>query len=160
MKTSHVLFVRRARRDDLRAIVAMLADDVLGRERESTDDPVLAGYIEAFEEIESDPQQTLVVGEVDGQVVATLQVTMLRHLSHRGARRAHVEAVRVRSDWRGRRIGEQLMEWAIARARDTGCRVVQLTTNVQRTDAQRFYERLGFTRSHVGMTLALTAPRD
>ena len=156
--TSAVLVVRRARREDLGAIVAMLADDVLGRERESPGDPSPGSYLEAFDEIESDPHQTLVVGEVDGQIVATLQVTMLRHLSHRGARRAHVEAVRVRSDWRGRRIGEQLMLWAIERARETGCRVVQLTTNVQRTDAQRFYERLGFTRSHVGMTLALTAP--
>jgi ribosomal protein S18 acetylase RimI-like enzyme len=147
------LLIRDATLDDIPAIFAMYADDVLGQSREDPADA--ASYLSAFSEIDSDPRHRLVVAERDGVVVATLQLSFIPHLVLLGGERAQIEAVRVRSDQRGQRIGETMIEWAIEQARARGCRLVQLTTNAQRTDAQRFYERLGFEASHVGMKLAL-----
>jgi GNAT superfamily N-acetyltransferase len=149
------LRIRRATRDDVPEIVRLLADDVLGRERERYELPLPQSYYDAFEEIDRDPHQELVVVEEGGRVAGTLQLTFVPGLSHRGARRALVEAVRVDSRLRGRGVGERLMRWAIARARDRGCRVLQLTTDKRRADAHRFYERLGFAASHEGMKLPL-----
>jgi GNAT superfamily N-acetyltransferase len=147
---------RRAQRGDVPTIVAMLADDDLGAERESVADPLPAAYWQAFEAIDADERQLLVVGEDgDGAVVATLQLSFLPSLTYVGGERAQVEAVRVAASTRGEGVGGQLMEWAIAQARARGCRLVQLTTNVSRPDAHRFYEALGFERSHVGMKLML-----
>lgn len=149
------LHFRRATRDDVESIVRLLADDVFGSQRESYEAPLPKSYYEAFEAIDRDPNNELVVGELDGEVVATLQLTIIPYLSRRGSRRALVEAVRVDSRVRGRRIGERLMDWAIARAREHGCTVMQLTTDKQRADAHRFYARLGFEASHEGMKLRL-----
>jgi GNAT superfamily N-acetyltransferase len=149
--TTHPL-VRRATADDVPAIVAMLADDPLGARRESVGD---AAYARAFAEIDADPRQYLAVTEVDGEVVATLQLTFIPGLSRRGATRALIEAVRVRADQRGTGIGRHLAEWAIEEARSRGAAVVQLTTDASRVEARRFYTRLGFVASHVGMKLAL-----
>ncbi|NUT04498.1 MAG: GNAT family N-acetyltransferase [Hamadaea sp.] len=147
------LAVRRATLADLPAIVAMLADDHLGATREGApDDPA---YATAFAEIDADPHQRLVVGELDGEVIATMQLTIIPGIGRKGARRALIEAVRVRSDRRGGGLGKQLIGWAIETARTENCAMVQLTSDKSRTDAHRFYDRLGFTQSHVGYKLAL-----
>ena len=146
--------VRRATRDDVPAIVALLADDPLGAGREDPGD--LTAYVSAFDRIDADPAHALVVLDADGVVVGTLQLTLLTSLSRQGATRAQVEAVRVASSHRGLRLGEQLLRWAVDEARRRGAVVVQLTTDTSRTDAQRFYERLGFVPSHVGMKLPLS----
>ncbi|MGZ4596830.1 MAG: N-acetyltransferase family protein [Actinomycetes bacterium] len=142
---------RTAVRDDVPAIVALLADDPLGATREDIGTPLSESYWTAFEAIDRDPNQLLVVGEQEGQVVATAQLSFLAGLSRRGAWRAQLEAVRVASAVRGQRVGEALVAWTTAQARDRGCRVVQLTSDRTRVDAHRFYERLGFEASHVGM---------
>jgi GNAT superfamily N-acetyltransferase len=144
--------IRRATAADVHPIVAMLADDPLGSQREQPGDPA---YLKAFEVIDADPHQYLAVAVAGDEVVGTLQLTFTSGLSRMGMTRATVEAVRVRSDQRGNRLGERLMTWAIDEARARGCGVVQLTTDASRVDAHRFYERLGFTASHVGMKLTL-----
>ncbi|MFF0725111.1 GNAT family N-acetyltransferase [Streptomyces sp. NPDC004134] len=142
------LAIRHATAADVPAIVAMLADDPLGATRETPDD--LAPYEDAFGRIEADPGQHLVVAERDGRVVGTVQLTVIPGLSRRGATRALIEAVRVHREERGGGLGTQLVEWAVEEARRRGCAVVQLTSDATRTDAHRFYERLGFAASHVG----------
>lgn len=144
---------RIARRDDLPAIVGMLADDVLGQIRETgkVDDV----YIRAFEAIEAQPGNDVYVGEVDGDVVATAQLTLIPNLSISGTLRAQIEGVRVASSQRGKGTGEALIGFLLSRARDAGAGMVQLTTNKAREDALRFYERLGFEASHEGMKLYL-----
>ena len=145
--------IRRARHDDVAAIVAMLADDHLGRARERVEHPLPASYREAFERLDADPNITLVVAEEAGRVVGSLQLCILPGLSSQGASRGLIEDVRVASDRRSRGIGEQLVQWAVSEARARGCRLVELLTHQTRVDAQRFYERLGFAKSHVGMTI-------
>jgi ribosomal protein S18 acetylase RimI-like enzyme len=145
--------VRRATADDLPAILTMLADDQLGATRESLDD--LTPYRRAFEEIDADSNQRLVVAERNGQVIGTLQLTLIPGLSRRGSRRGLVEAVRVHADARGLGLGGTLMRWAIDESRSNGCSLVQLTSDKSRTDAHRFYERLGFTATHEGYKLKL-----
>jgi GNAT superfamily N-acetyltransferase len=144
------LVIRRATAEDVPAIVAMLADDPLGARRESPGDPA---YAAAFAEIDADPRQYLAVAVAGDAVVGTLQLTFIPGLSRRGATRALIEAVRVRTDQRGGGLGRRLAEWAIATSRDRGAAMVQLTTDASRVDAHRFYERLGFVASHVGMKL-------
>lgn len=144
---------REATLADLPDVVALLADDVLGKAR---DHPVVdALYERAFSEIASDPRNFLVVADDDGQVVGCMQLTYIPGLGRHGAERAQVEAVRVRSDRRGLGVGSRLMEWAIDQARARGCTLVQLTSDKSRSDAHRFYERLGFVASHEGMKLPL-----
>ncbi|WAP57098.1 GNAT family N-acetyltransferase [Streptomyces sp. S465] len=145
--------IRRATADDLPAIVAMLADDPLGARRESPDDP--APYRAAFERLDRDPNQRLVVAVQDGRTVGTLQLTMIPGLSRRGATRSIIEGVRIHADVRGGGLGTQLIEWAIEESRRAGCALVQLTSDATRTDAHRFYERLGFEASHLGFKLPL-----
>jgi GNAT superfamily N-acetyltransferase len=150
------LVIRRAARDDLPAIVQLLADDRLGAAREAAVVPLPASYLTAFEAIDRDPNHRLVVAEADGRVVGVLQLTLLPYLTYQGSWRALIEGVRVASDRRSEGIGRRLIEWAIDRARDHGCRIVQLTSDKSRHDAVRFYERLGFVASHEGLKLHLT----
>ncbi len=146
--------IRRARREDVPAIVGMLADDPLGGPRERIEDPLPPSYYAAFEAVERDPNIQLVVAEDgEGVVVGCLQLCILPGLSSQGASRALIEDVRVASRCRSRGIGEQLVQWAVAEARGKGCKLVELLTHHARVDAQRFYERLGFARSHLGMTV-------
>ena len=145
--------IRPATADDVDAIVAMLADDVLGAGRETPDD--LAPYLAAFAVIDADPHQRLVVAEHARRVVGTLQLTILPGLSRRATTRALVEAVRVAGSARGSGLGTELLAWAIDEARRCGCRLIQLTTDRARTDAHRFYESLGFEATHVGYKLVL-----
>jgi GNAT superfamily N-acetyltransferase len=145
--------MRRATRDDLADLVAMLADDALGAQRESPDD--LTPYETAYAHISDDPNQHLMVAERDGHVIGTLQLTLIPGLSRKGSTRALIEAVRVHSSARGTGLGTRLIEWAIEESRRRGCALVQLTSDASRTDAHRFYGRLGFEASHVGFKLAL-----
>ncbi len=140
--------LRRATERDVPAIVALLADDPLGARRESPDD--LAPYLAAFAEIDRDGREFLLVADRDGRVVGTAQLTLVPGLSRRGGTRAQIEAVRVSGTERGAGLGARLIEWCVARAREQGCSLVQLTSDADRVDAHRFYERLGFTGSHVG----------
>ncbi|KYG97831.1 GNAT family N-acetyltransferase [Bradyrhizobium sp. DOA1] len=151
--TAKPVSIRRARRDDVAAIVAMLADDHLGRARERVEDPLPALYYEAFERIMRDSNLQLVVAESSGRVVGCLQLAILPGLSSQGGSRGLLEDVRVASDCRSRGIGEQLVQWAVTEAKARGCNLVELLTHETRIDAQRFYKRLGFTASHVGMTV-------
>ncbi|MEU8351993.1 GNAT family N-acetyltransferase [Streptomyces sp. NPDC048845] len=147
------LEIRPATADDLAAVVAMLADDPLGARRESPGD--LTPYRAAFERIAADPNQRLVVAVRGGRTVGTLQLTIIPGLSRRGASRSLIEAVRIHADERGSGLGSRLIEWAVDTSRREGCVLVQLTSDASRTDAHRFYERLGFTASHVGFKLQL-----
>jgi ribosomal protein S18 acetylase RimI-like enzyme len=153
MATSEIA-IRRARRDDVAAIVAMLADDPLGRARERLGDPLPSCYFKAFDTLDRDSNIQLAVAE-NGEriVVGCLQLCVMPGLSSQGAPRGLIEDVRVAANCRGRGIGEQLVQWAVAQARGNGCALVELFTHNTRVDAQRFYERLGFARSHVGMTI-------
>lgn len=148
--------IRPAGRADLTAIVRLLAEDSLGAARERLTEPLPAGYTAAFAAIDADPRNELAVVEAEGEVIGCLQLTFLPGLSYQGAERAQIEGVRIAESRRGQGIGGALIEWAVDRARQRGCRIVQLTTNKTRVDAQRFYGRLGFTASHEGMKLTLT----
>ncbi|KUM85998.1 MULTISPECIES: GNAT family N-acetyltransferase [Streptomyces] len=147
------LDIRPATTDDVSAIVGMLADDPLGAQRESPDD--LTPYLAALERLSSDPNQHLVVATREERVVGTLQLTVVPGLSRRGATRSIIEGVRIHADERGSGLGSRLIEWAIEESRRQNCQLVQLTSDNTRTDAHRFYERLGFTASHVGFKLTL-----
>lgn len=145
--------IRRARREDVESIVRLLVDDQLGAGRDSTDD--LGPYLKAFEDIDADASQHLMVADLGGEVVGTLQLTIIPGLARKGALRGQVEAVRVRSDQRGSGLGGKLMDWAIEKSRERGCALVQLTSDQSRVDAHRFYLRLGFAASHQGFKLTL-----
>lgn len=145
--------LREATRQDVPSIVALLAQDQLGHHRETTSDPLPDDYWEAFDAIDDDPNNLLIVAEDQGVTVGTLQLTFIPYLTFRGSRRAQIEAVRVASNRRGQDVGRQLMQWAIDEARSRDCHLVQLTTNKARKDAHRFYESLGFEPSHEGMKL-------
>ncbi|MBS0529441.1 MAG: GNAT family N-acetyltransferase [Proteobacteria bacterium] len=146
--------IRPAARNDVRAIVEMLADDHLGKARERLEDPLPASYFRAFDAVASDRNiQLMVAQDKDGTVVGCLQLCVLPGLSSQGASRGLIEDVRTASHRRSQGIGEQLVQWAVNEARGRGCVLVELLTHQTRTDAQRFYARLGFQASHVGMTL-------
>jgi ribosomal protein S18 acetylase RimI-like enzyme len=145
--------IRRARRDDVSAIVAMLADDHLGRARERLEEPLPQPYFNAFARLDADPNILLVVADEGGDVVGCLQLCIMPGLSSQGASRGLIEDVRVASNRRSRGVGEQLVQWAVAEARARKCALIELLTHHTRVDAQRFYERLGFAKSHVGMTI-------
>ena len=146
---------RLARREDVPAIVRLLADDTLGAQRESAAEPLPEVYSSAFEAVEASPDNEIIVGESGGAVVACLQITYIPGLGRKGVLRAQIEAVRVASSMRGVGLGERLMRVAIDRARQRGCGLVQLTSDKERSDAHRFYERLGFAATHDGMKLEL-----
>lgn len=147
--------IRRATRSDLPAIVHLLADDPLGATREADVDPLPASYGAAFEAIDRDPNQELVVAVADERIVGVLQLTVIPSLTHQGSWRAQIEGVRVASNQRSAGVGTRMIEWCVERARQRGCTIVQLTSNKSRHDAIRFYERLGFVASHEGMKLRL-----
>lgn len=147
--------IRLAQRDDLPAIVHMLADDALGSTRESVLRPLPRSYYAAFDAITSDSNNHVLVATLDDAVVGTLQLTFTPSLSYQGGWRATVESVRADAALRGQGIGTALMQRAIEMARERGCVLMQLSTHKTRTDAHRFYDRLGFTAGHIGMKLML-----
>jgi GNAT superfamily N-acetyltransferase len=153
------LTIRRAGRPDVPAIVAMLTQDRIATEREAAvTDPLPADYLDAFAAIDADPNQLLVIGEVDGGPAATCHLTFLPSLTFQGGWRCHVEAVRVADHRRGTGLGRELMGWVIDTARERGCVMVQLMADRRRDDAHRFYESLGFAPTHHGMKLHLRDP--
>jgi ribosomal protein S18 acetylase RimI-like enzyme len=154
MAATSSITIRRARRDDVGIIVRMLADDPLGGARERLEEPLPPSYFQAFERVDRDQNIQLVVAvDGDGAVIGCLQLCILPGISSQGASRGLIEDVRVATHCRSRAIGEQMVRWAIAEAREKGCKLVELLTHNTRVDAQRFYVRLGFAPSHVGMTL-------
>ena len=150
-----MLETRRATPSDLPAIIALLADDPLGQSRETVGDPPANEYLTAFKMIDRDPNQLLVVMTDADEVVGTLQLTFIPGLARRGALRGQIEAVRVAASHRGQGLGEQLFRWAIEECLKRGCALVQLTTDRSRSDAHRFYDRLGFEPTHIGYKLKL-----
>ncbi|MBT2480711.1 GNAT family N-acetyltransferase [Streptomyces sp. ISL-94] len=153
MTDTPALVIRPATEADLPAIVAMLADDPLGATRESPED--LTPYLAALKRLAEDPNQHLVVAVRADRVVGILQLTIVPGLSRKGSTRSIIEGVRVHTDERGSGLGTTFVEWAIEKSRDENCDLVQLTSDATRTDAHRFYERLGFAASHVGFKLQL-----
>ena len=152
---SSVVELRRAKLEDLGAIVRLLADDQLGQAREETGAGAdLEPYSRAFELIDADPAQLLVVATAD-QVVGTMQLSFIPGLARRGTLRAQIEAVRIHSGYRSRGLGTAMFHWAFAEAQRRGCTLVQLTTDKTRADAHRFYSRLGFVASHDGLKMML-----
>ena len=149
------LKMRLATAEDLPAIVHLLADDFLGQQREDLSEPLNENYINAFKEIDADANNELIVAELDGKDIGTLQLTFTPSLSYRGSKRCTVESVRVDTSLRGKGIGREMMLWVIERAKEKGCISMQLTSHKNREDAHRFYEQLGFAKSHVGMKLSL-----
>ena len=147
---------RKAIENDLLAIVAMIADDELGRKRENFQIPLPDEYLIAFEIINGDENQELIVIENKKlEVIGTLQLSFIQYLTYRGGIRAQIEAVRIRKDQRGTGLGTEMFEWAINRAKKRGAHLIQLTTDKKRPDALRFYESLGFNASHKGMKMHL-----
>lgn len=149
------LVIRAATRSDLPAVVRMLADDELGSQRERYEDPLPRAYHVAFDEIDRDPNNELIVAELNREVLATLQLTFLPSISFQGGLRAQVESVRVDAGHRNQGIGNELMKWTIERARERGAHVLQLSTHKSRDAAHRFYKRLGFQDTHIAMKLRL-----
>ncbi|HQZ51748.1 MAG TPA: GNAT family N-acetyltransferase [Chitinophagaceae bacterium] len=149
------LHFRLATINDLYYIVSMLADDTLGASREKASMPLLPEYIKAFEIISADPKQELIIVEMNGETVGTFQLTFIQNIAHRGGLRAQVESVRTHATHRGKGIGKKVFEYIIDRAKEKGCVLLQLTSDKQRPDAIRFYEKLGFVTSHEGMKIKL-----
>ncbi len=150
------VLLRTARPGDVPAIVGLIAADQLGAARDGVrNEADLTAYEQAFRAIDADPAHILVVAESAGELVGTMQLSFLPGLARRGALRAQIEAVRVAQGTRGSGLGAAMMQWAIEEARRRGCALVQLTSDKSRTDAHRFYERLGFVSSHEGMKLRL-----
>ena len=146
---------RQAQPADLPAIIALLANDLLGKQREDPSSPPNPRYVDAFRAILADPNQLLVVATLDDEVIGTLQLTFIPGMARLGAWRGQIEAVRIAEAHRSSGVGQQMFEWAIDQCKGRGCDLVQLTTDKARPDAHRFYERLGFVGSHIGYKLML-----
>ncbi len=153
------LGVRRATIDDLGAIVNLLIEDELGASREKTSDKLDQRYIDAFDLINSDPNQYLMIVELEDKIIATCHLTIMPSLTFTGSTRMQIEAVRVAEKLRGHKIGEWMINQAIEYAKSRNASIIQLTTNIKRPRAKIFYERLGFESTHVGMKLYLRDKR-
>lgn len=149
------LAFRPANREDVLVIVSMLADDPLGAQRERFEEPLPPSYYAAFDAIDTDPNNELIVATLSNTVVGVLQLTFIPYLTYQGGWRALIEGVRVSKEHRSQGIGRQLFNWAIARAKARNCHMIQLTTDKTRSEALRFYEDLGFVATHHGMKLKL-----
>ena len=149
------LHFREATEQDVDRIVEMLADDVLGKQRERYEQPLPQSYLQAFKAIDTDPNNELVVACDGEKVVGVQQITFTPYLTHQGGWRATIEGARTSASVRGEGVGTKMIQWAIARAEERGCHLIQLTTDKQRPDALRFYEKLGFKATHEGLKLKL-----
>jgi ribosomal protein S18 acetylase RimI-like enzyme len=146
---------RTAKEQDLPRIVAMLSDDVLGRQRERNEHPLPESYLKAFHAITSDPNNELVIACIRNDIIGVMQITFTPYITHQGGWRATIEGVRTAASTRNKGVGTELIQWAIKRAEERKCHLVQLTTDKQRPDALRFYEKLGFKATHEGLKLKL-----
>jgi GNAT superfamily N-acetyltransferase len=145
---------RKATEKDVSTIVKMIADDELGEKRENFQIPLPSEYLKAFEKINADENQELIIVENDNtEIIGTLQLTFIQYLTYQGGIRAQIEAVRIRKDKRGQGIGKKMFQWAIARAKERNAHLLQLTTDKKRPEAIQFYEDLGFKQSHEGMKM-------
>ncbi len=144
-----------AKFEDLESLVSLLSNDPLGSKREDATVPLNEAYISAFKAIARDPNNELLVVELEDSLVGMLQITYIPYLTHIGSWRCLIEGVRIHEDFRGQGFGEKMFEYAIKQAKDKGCKLVQLTSDKQRPDAIRFYEKLGFKATHKGFKLAL-----
>ncbi|PCJ64898.1 MAG: GNAT family N-acetyltransferase [Bacteroidetes bacterium] len=148
------MIFRKATEKDIPIIVEMIADDELGRERENFQIPLQSKYLKAFEKINSDENQELIIVENENsQIIGTLQLTFIQYLTYQGGIRAQIEAVRIRKDKRGLGIGRKMFQWAITRAKERNAHLLQLTTDKKRPEAIKFYKDLGFKQSHEGMKM-------
>ena len=150
------LIFRRATEADLPAIIALLADDILGASREATGSENYLQYLNAFRAVDADANQFLLVVEAEAQIVGTLQLTFIPGLARGGLKRGQIEAVRVAGNRRGEKIGEAMFDWALEKCRREQCGIVQMTTDKARMEAHRFYDRLGFEPSHIGYKMTLS----
>jgi ribosomal protein S18 acetylase RimI-like enzyme len=150
----HIVF-RTALLADVPAIVALLADDELGSQREIIGTPLDQRYVDAFQALEADANQRLVVVADGNEIIGTLQLSFIPGIARMGSWRGQIEAVRIAAHRRDSGLGQKMFEWAISECKSRGCNLVQLTTDKSRTDAHRFYEKLGFKASHEGYKLAL-----
>ena len=154
LATPAVIF-RGAQAGDLPAIIALIADDGLGRGRDDASLPLDSSYVQAFDAMAKDANQVMLLAELKGELVGYLQITFIPGLSRKGAWRGQIESVRVATRLRGKGIGGAMLEHAIGLCRERGCRLVQLTSDKTRAEAHRFYGRLGFVASHDGFKLTL-----
>lgn len=153
-KNSTKMNFRKATQEDISLIVAMLADDELGKTRENFQNPLPQEYLDAFENINADPNQELIVLEDErAEIIGTLQLSFIQYLTYRGGIRTQIEAVRIRKDKRGLGIGKMMFEWAINRAQERKAHLLQLTTDKKRPEVIQFYENLGFKATHEGMKM-------
>ncbi len=150
-----ILNFRKATETDISSLVNLLADDELGESREDISEPLNQKYTNAFDSIESDPNNELTVIEFNGDLVGMLQLTFIPYLTHTGSWRCLIESVRIAREFRGEGLGSELIKWSINRAREKNCNIVQLTSDKQRPDALKFYESLGFKATHEGFKLKL-----
>jgi GNAT superfamily N-acetyltransferase len=148
---SDIIF-RTATKDDLKTIVALLADDDIGEDRETA---LPAEYVQAFEAMAAEEYNKYLLAEIDGKIAGSLQLVFMCSLSHGAAKRAQIESARVRSDMRGKNVGTALMKEAIRIARENGCKMIQLDSDKRRSRAHLFYRRLGFEQSHIGFKKSL-----
>ena len=155
VKVKMNLKFREASERDVPALVQLLANDVLGTKREDTSTPMNPDYLAAFHSIQMDPNNELTVVESDGNLVGMLQLTFIPYLTHKGSWRCLIEGVRIADSYRGKGLGTEFINWAIERARQRNCSIVQLTSDKQRPDAIRFYEALGFQATHEGFKLRI-----
>lgn len=149
------LHIRRAMREDVSRIVKFLANDELGAARESFQDPLPQAYYNAFAEIDADKNNFLMVVEDGDNIIGTMQLTIITYLTYQGGKRAQIEGVRIDEAYRGKGVGKYMIEWAIRKSRESGCHLVQLTTDKKRPKALEFYQKLGFVASHEGLKLHL-----
>lgn len=145
--------IRKACYDDVPSIIRLLADDPLGKQRESYSDPLPQKYYAAFADIDADKNNYLIVVEVDNKIIGTSQLTIITHLTYQGGKRGQIEGVRIDESYRGHGIGKLMIEWAINKAREVGCHLIQLTMDKKRLETIEFYKKLGFVASHEGMKL-------
>lgn len=144
---------RKATRSDVSDIVRLLAEDDIASNREQYTEPLQSSYYTAFDVINTDKNNWLIVAELDNKIIGTLQLTFITYLTYQGGKRAQIEGVRTDKSVRGKGVGNAMLKWAIQKAKEEGCHVVQLTTDKKRPDALSFYEKLGFIASHEGLKL-------
>ena len=149
------LTFREASQTDIPTLVSLLADDLLGQEREDTSSPLNTRYLEVFQQINHDPNNELIVVAHEDTIIGMLQLTFIPYLTHTGSVRCLIEGVRIDRRYRGMGLGSRCFQWAIDRAKERGCNIVQLTSNKQRTEAIKFYKNLGFEATHEGFKLAI-----
>jgi GNAT superfamily N-acetyltransferase len=149
------LIIRTARQEDVPALAAIYAADEIGGHGDTADESAQPDYLAAFRDIEASPTETLYVAELEGEIVGTFQTAILTKLIGRGAKSMVIEAVQTRPDMRGRGIGAVMINYCLEEARRSGLTAVQLTSNMARLDAHRFYERLGFEKRHFGFRMKL-----